>query len=120
MSSPIDTSGDVPTLEIGALVTSLLGIISFGWLFGAINFIERIGSGINAWLRGGEETLSRIVTLLFRAATEPSTAAWSSTAESIATIGLFGQVIALLELAVFFWILLAVLSAAYSAIVGVF
>lgn len=106
----VDTSGDLPSLRAGALASTLVGTVVYGWLYGFIGFFDTILGG----LASIPERLGRFATDatagVFGMFAAPVAAAWESNAAWIGTLGVFGIVVAILEVAVVIWIVLLVVE----------
>lgn len=130
----IDSSGSTPSVKIGAVVTTFLSTIIYGWYVGFINVLDAVGGGVTstlddvtAWLAGGQEWMPElgysvrrggVLDLLFGGAETFLDAATQSHVEWLSNFGLWGQLFAFAEgIAVFVFTLWA-LSKGVQALVG--
>ena len=123
-SDLIDSTGSVPKLKIGALVTSILGTIAFGYQVAILRVIDGIGGGITStlgaieeWLAGGVISTSLpggpiresgIVDLLFGGLIRASNAAVAEHVAWLDGLGLVGQLVAFVEVLGIVYILVTV------------
>lgn len=109
----VDTSGDLPSLRVGALASALVGAVVYGYLYGLIEFVDALLDGIgNAIGSLGGWLSDELIPSVFGAALDPITTAWTMHAEWIGSLGLFGQAIAIVEVMALLWVLIVVLERA--------
>lgn len=107
----VDTSGSVPSLRVGALVSTLVGAVVYGWLYGFIGFVDTWLGGIAGAISSlGSYLSGALIPTLFAGLSGPVEAAWQSNAEFVASLGTLGMLVAALELALVLFIVLAVVE----------
>lgn len=108
----IDTSGSRPSLRIGALATLLTGTVIWGWFSGFIDFLDALGSGIAGSLAALGSWLEHdLLAGIFGIAEDGMAEISAQNAAFLEVFGPFAQVVAVIEVAIVIWILLAVLLA---------
>lgn len=111
----IDTSGDVPRLRLAALATTLVGIVSWGYVEGLLSFIGRAGDGVSGALYGlalwiEHDLVGGIVSI----ATSTMTAGFGANIAWLRTLGAIGLVVGLVEALVVGYVVLWTLSTIVS------
>lgn len=96
-SGLIDTSGSTPSLRLGALATTILGTITYGWAIGVNRVIAAVGGGISSTIDGVAEFRNDMIRDYFGLAETFGAAVARENGEFLAQFGIAAQFLAFLE-----------------------
>lgn len=105
----IDTSGDTPTLKIGAVVSFVVGTVFWGTIQGVITMIQRFGAGLWGSVRDLETWLAGqggLIPAVFAIPETLFSIAFTLNASWLGVTGPFAQVLAVVEIGALVWMVL--------------
>lgn len=113
-----NTEGAIPVPRFWFIVSTLIGSIFLGGIWGVIEFINGIYGGVFSTFEGFGAWLSKLVDGFFNIGVDPLGAAFAANAEFLEAFGAWGQAVAALEVAALVWLLWWSAQLVGSAITG--
>lgn len=108
-----------PVVKWGKLASSILGIVSLGWFYGIIGFVEGMLSGVASGLGRAESWVSgELITVLFGGVIGGIEQGWIEFEQVLTGTGILAPLIALFTVAAVVVVFIWVLQTASSIITG--
>jgi hypothetical protein len=119
-SDLIDTSGPRPSLRLPAVISLILGSAAWGYVTGAAEVIEVLLGGFADFLAGTGLWLGRVVGGLFAVPGGVIGAAYRANTAWLASLGVWGLPVAIVEVAAIVFVLLVVIENVTTSLGGAF